>query len=370
MKVCKRCVMDSGDSQIKFDESGICNYCREIEILLHERWSPNNEGKRILDNLIEKIKQAGKGKNYDCIVGLSGGIDSSYLTYLATQKWGLRVLAVHVNGGWNSEIAESNIEKLVNKYKIDLFTYVVDWEEMRDLQLSYFKSGVVNLDTPQDHIFFSQLFKTSAKEKIKYIMTGTNLATESISVSGWGSNAMDSKQLHYIHDKFGSIKLKSYDTISLFQRLYFMFLLKQTVVKPLNLIPYDKDEAVRFLEQEVDWKGYGVKHGESVFTRFFQNYWLPERYGVDKRKGHLTSMIMSGMITRDDAIKDLGKPLYDSHQLKLDIEYVCNKLEIDIQELEKYLKMEKISDNSYPSNEKILAFIMYIKTLLKFRHKT
>ncbi|KAA9041466.1 N-acetyl sugar amidotransferase [Ginsengibacter hankyongi] len=368
MKVCTRCVMDSGDPQIRFDEFGVCNYCKDIEILLKARWSPNDEGTKILNDLLEKIKKDGRGKSYDCVIGLSGGIDSSYLTYLATQKWGLRVLAVHVNAGWNSEIAESNIEKLVNKYKIDLFTYVVDWEEMRDLQLSYFKSGIVNQDTPQDHIFFSQLFKITAKEKIKYIMTGTNLATESISISGWGSDAMDSKQLHYIHDKFGSIQLKSYDTISLFQRLYFT--LKQTVVKPLNLIAYDKDEAVRFLVQEVQWKAYGIKHGESVFTRFFQNYWLPERYGIDKRKGHLTSMIMSGMITRDDAIKELEKPLYDPHQLKLDIEYVCNKLEIDKQELEKYLTMEKVTDKSYPSNEKILAFIMYMKNLMKFRHKS
>ncbi|MFS8083532.1 MAG: N-acetyl sugar amidotransferase [Ginsengibacter sp.] len=370
MQVCRRCVMDSTDPQISFDESGICNYCKAIEALLEERWSPNDAGKKILDNLIEKIKKSGNGKNYDCVIGLSGGIDSSYLTYLATQKWGLRVLAVHVNAGWNSEIAESNIEKLVNKYNIDLFTYVVDWEEMRDLQLSYFKSGVVNLDTPQDHIFFSQLFKTSAKERIKYIMTGTNLATESISVPGWGSNAMDSKQLHYIHKKFGSIKLKSYDTISLFERLYFIFLLKQTVVRPLNLISYHKDEAVRLLEKELDWKGYGMKHGESVFTRFFQNYWLIERYGIDKRKGHFTSMIMSGMMTRDEALKELDRPLYESHQLKLDIDYVCNKLEIDKQELERYLKMGKVRDNSYPSNERTLLSIMYLKKLIKFRHKT
>jgi aminotransferase len=361
--------MDSSDPHIVFNDSGVCNYCREIETLLLKRWRPDEEGEKILAELILKIKKDGAGKQYDCVIGLSGGIDSSYLAYLASRKWGLRVLAVHVNAGWNSEIAESNIEKLVNRYNIDLFTYVVDWEEMRDLQLSYFKSGIINLDTPQDHIFFSQLFKKTAQEKIKYVITGHNFATESISVPGWGGDAMDSKQLNHIHNKFGNLKLKSYDTISLFQRLYYILVLKQTMVKPLNLMPYNKAEAASFLEKEIGWKSYGVKHGESVFTRFFQNYWLPERFGIDKRKGHLTSMIMSDTITREEALAELENPLYDPHQLSLDIEYVCNKLEIDRNELDRYLHMTKINDSSYPSNEKIIRFIMFLKNSLKVRQK-
>lgn len=369
MRVCKRCLMDTNVEGISFDKDGICNFCKDIETLLEQRWRPNVEGEKLLTELIQNIKKEGKGKPYDCVLGLSGGVDSSYLAYLASQKWGLRILAIHVNAGWNSEIAESNIEKLVNKYKIDLFTYVVDWEEMKDLQLSYFKSGIINLDIPQDHVYFAQLYKKSAQEKIKYVLTGHNLATESISVPSWAGNgdAMDSKQLYYIQNKFGKVKLKSYTTISLFSRLYNVFVLGQNVVKPLDLIPYNKEQAITFLENEIGWRGYGVKHGESVFTRFFQNYWLTERFNIDKRKGHLTSMIMSGLITKDKAQEELNIPLYEPHQLSLDIEFICNKLEISKEQLDTYLTMEKVDASKFPSNKKIISSIMYLKNRLRFR---
>lgn len=363
--ICNRCVMDTSDPNIVFDTSGYCNNCNDAEILLKTRWFPNEIGQQKLEELIKNIKTAGHNKPYDCIIGLSGGVDSSYLLYLAVKKWGLRVLALHVNAGWNSEIAESNIEKLVNSLGVDLYTYVVDWEEMKDLQISYLKSGLKNQDVPQDHIFFAQLYKKAAEKKIEYVLTGHNLATESITPSSWGYNAMDSKQLKFIQKKFGTRPLKSYTTISLFDRLFYHFFLKQKVVKPLDYIPYDKEAAKMFLNETFSWQDYGVKHGESVFTRFYQNYWLPKRYGYDKRKSHLSSLIITGFMTRERALQELEQPLYDEHTLKLDKEYICNKLEITEDELDMYMSMEKIDYKSYPTSENITNLVLKLRNLIK-----
>lgn len=357
-RICARCVMDESDKYIDFDERGFCNHCRGAELLLEERWHPNEIGAKKLKTLLSQIREAGKNKNYDCVIGLSGGVDSSYLIYLATRVWNLRVLAVHVNAGWNSEIAESNIEKLVKALNVDLYTYVVDWEEVRKLQLAYLRSGVVNQDIPQDHVFFAQLYKRAAKEKIGYILTGHNLATESIMPKSWGYNAMDSKQLKYINKNFRGAKLKSYTTISLFEKIYFTIVLKQKVFKPLDYVVYDKQKAKDFLKSEFGWQDYGVKHGESVFTRFFQHYWLPERYGYDKRKAHLSSVIISGFISRPEALEQLQQPLYDSKQLKLDKEYICNKLEIVESDLDSFLHLPKVEHTEYPSIDSTFNFFM------------
>ena len=363
--ICKRCIMDTSDPNIVFDERGYCNNCNDAEKLLKARWFPNEIGKQKLEELLKKIKAAGKNKSYDCIMGLSGGVDSSYLLYLAVKNWGLRVLAFHVNAGWNSETAESNIEKLVNALGVDLYTYVVDWEEMKDLQISYLKSGLKNQDVPQDHIYFSQLYKKAAKERIEYVLTGHNLATESITPSSWGYSAMDAKQLKFIHKKFGKLRLKSYTTISLLERLYYHFFLNQKVVKPLDYIPYDKENAKLFLKGTFDWKDYGVKHGESVFTRFYQNYWLPQRYGYDKRKAHLSSLIITGFISREKALEELKQPLYDDHILSLDMQYICNKLEIDQDELDQYMNMADIDFKNYPSSEEITNLALRIRNFFK-----
>lgn len=364
---CKRCVMDKSDPNIEFDERGFCNHCIGAEKLLKTRWFPNEIGTQKLKELLARIKEAGKNKNYDCVMGLSGGVDSSYLLHLAVECWGLRVLAIHVNAGWNSEVAESNIEKLVNKLGVDLYTYIVDWEEIKDLQLSYFKSGLKNLDVPQDHIFFAQLFKKAIRERIKYVITGHNLATESITPSSWGYNAMDSRQIKYIQKKFGTRQLKSYITISLFEKLFFSLFLGQKVVKPLDYTYYDKEAAKKYLSEKFDWKDYGIKHGESIFTRFYQNYWLPTRYGFDKRKSHLSSLIISGFITREKAIEELKYPLYDDHTLKLDIEYICNKLEINLNELDSFMRMPKVEFSEYPSNNTLTNFIVRLRNYYKYK---
>lgn len=366
-KSCRRCVMDTSDPNIVFDERGYCNHCVGAERLLKARWFPNKVGQERLNEILTKIISSGKSKEYDCVMGVSGGVDSSYLLYQATEVWGLRVLAVHVNAGWNSEVAESNIEKLVNKLNVDLYTYVVNWEEVRDLQLSYFKSGLINLDVPQDHVFFAQLYKKAAKEKMKYILTGHNLATESITPASWGYSPMDLRQIKYIQKTYGSLKLKSFTTISLFERLMFSIYPGQKIIKPLDYMPYNKEEAKDFLQAKFNWKDYGVKHGESVFTRFYQNYWLPERYGFDKRKAHLSSQIISGLISREQALEQLKEPLYDAHTLTLDKEYICNKMEIDEKELDLFIKSPKVNFTKYPSSYTITKSVNTVRNFIKYR---
>lgn len=355
IQVCSYCVMDTTDPAIEFDKEGRCNHCRTAEKLLEERVF--SDGEKRLKELIARVRVASKNKEFDCIIGLSGGADSSYLAYLASKVWGLRVLAVHVNAGWNSEIAESNIEKLVKKCGITLHTYVVDWEEVKDLQLSYLKSGLANQDVPQDHVFFAVLYKLAAKEGIKHVFTGHNIATESILPASWGYNAMDSKQLKAIHKKFGNVKLKSYKTISFFYRyVYLPFIYGLKIDMPLNLLDYDKDKAKDFLLKEIGWKDYGLKHGESVFTKFFQNYWLPERWGFDKRKAHASSQIVSGKISREEALKELNATLYSPVDIQNDKDYICRKLNLSHEELESYFKMPLKYHWDYPSNAGLFRF--------------
>jgi len=356
--------MDSSDPEITFDERGFCNNCNSAIELLKTRWFPNQIGEVKLKEILNKIKIKQKGRRYDCVMGLSGGVDSSYLLYLATKVWNLNVLAIHVNAGWNSAIAEGNIERLVRKLNVDLYTYVVDWEEMKELQLAYLRSGVINQDVPQDHVFFAQLYKQAIKEKVRFVLTGHNLATESIMPLSWGYNAMDLKQLKHIFKTFSKGKLQSYTTISLLKKITYSVLYKQKVIKPLDFITYNKDVAKKFLREEFGWEDYGIKHGESVFTRFFQNYWLPVRYGFDKRKPHLSSMIITGFITRENALDILKEPLYDDNQLKLDKEYICNKLEISLEELNDFLHLPKIPHTFYASGDRLFKLVLKIRNFI------
>lgn len=367
-KICVKCIMDTSDPLIQFNDEGRCNHCIEAERLITERCFSGAVGDRKIRDLIKEIKAKNSKNEFDCIIGLSGGADSSYLAYLAAKVWGLRVLAVHVNAGWNSEIAESNIEKLVKKCGLTLHTYVVDWEEVRDLQIAYLNSGLANQDVPQDHVFFAVLYKLAAKENVKYVFTGHNIATESILPKEWGYNAMDSKQLKYIHKKFGSNVRKSYKTISFFYRYIFLqYIYKIKIINPLNLLDYDKDAAKVFLNDEIGWKDYGMKHGESVFTRFFQNYWLPTRFGFDKRKAHLSSLIVSKKINKEEAIEELQKPIYDTITLQNDKEYICRKLRIDERKFDEFLKMPIKTFRDYPSNFNLFNFAIKINNYLRNR---
>ena len=331
---CSRCVMDTSDPEIIFDENGVCNHCEKFDLETKKNWFPNVEGKKKLDLMFENIRQEGRGNEYDCILGLSGGIDSSYLA-LVMKENELRPLVVHIDAGWNSELAVYNIEKLVKYCNYDLHTHVMDWTEVRDLQVAYLKAGVSNQDVVQDHAFFASLYHFAVKNKIKYVISGGNIATESVFPEKWHHDAMDAINIRDIHKSFGKIKLKHFKTISFFDYyFYYPFIKGMTQIRPLNYMRYNKKEALQILKKTIGYKEYGFKHGESIFTKFFQNYYLPTKFGMDKRKPHFSSQILSGEITRAQAIKDLEKPLYNDNELMNDKIYICKKLGIKINELE------------------------------------
>ncbi|MBR2687871.1 MAG: N-acetyl sugar amidotransferase [Aquamicrobium sp.] len=335
-RICTRCVMDTSDPEISFDEAGVCNHCRNFEMVTSKRWFPNDEGTRLLEQKIDEIKAAGSNAEYDCIIGLSGGVDSSYLA-LKAKDWGLRPLVIHIDAGWNSELAVSNIESIVKACNYDLHTIVIDWEEMRDLQLSYLKSGLSNQDVPQDHAFFANLYVYAVRNKIKYILSGGNLATEGVFPTSWHGDAMDAINLKAVQRRFGTRKLRSYQMIS-FLEYYaiYPFIYGLRTVRPLNFMQYDKEQAIVALSS-IGWRPYGRKHGESRFTKLFQNYYLPEKFGYDKRRPHLSSLIVSGQMTRDNALAALNEPLYDSKDLAADLAFFCKKLGVSENEFHSYM---------------------------------
>lgn len=336
-QLCTRCVMDTSDPDITFDGDGVCSHCHKFDEITSKQWFPGPEGEPKLTAILDRMRAAGQGKEYDVVLGLSGGLDSSILA-LRAKDWNLRVLAVHVDAGWNTELAVHNIQRIVEYCEFDLHTHVVDWADMRELQLAYLRSGISNQDVPQDHVFFASLYAEATKRKIKYVFSGGNIATESVFPAGWHGSAMDLWNLRAIHKKFGSTKLKSYPTMG-FVRYYVVnpYIRRMSVIRPLNYMPYDRAAALVELEQRVGYKDYGLKHGESQFTRFFQNYYLPKRFGYDKRRPHLSSMILSGQITRDDALARLDEEIYDPADLEQDITYFSKKLRITREEFNEFL---------------------------------
>lgn len=348
-KVCTQCVMDTTDPYISFDEKGVCNHCLKFQNVTSKEWFPDNEGKRRLKLIIEQMKNAGSGRPYDCILGLSGGVDSSYLA-MKTSEWGLRPLVVHVDAGWNSELAVSNIEKIVKHCKYDLHTHVVDWQEMRNLQLAYLNSAVANQDVPQDHVFFASMYHFATNNGIRYILSGGNIATEGIFPTAWHGSAMDAINLKAIYRTYGNIPLVSYNTISFFQYyIWYPFVKKMRTVRPLNYLRYNKAEAIDELERKFGWRAYDRKHGESLFTKFFQNYYLPIRFGYDKRRPHLSSLIASGQISREEALAKLDENLYSPSELESDIRYLCKKLDISRDEFERLMTAPTHNCNDFPN---------------------
>lgn len=348
-RVCTRCVMDTSDPEIVFDDQGVCNHCRQFDAVTRKEWFPNEEGARRWSAICEEIKAAGRASEYDCIIGLSGGVDSSYLA-LKVREQGLRPLVVHVDAGWNSELAVGNIEKVVRHCNYDLHTHVVDWEEMRDLQLAYLRSGVANQDVPQDHVFFASLYHFATRNRIRYILSGGNIATEGIFPKAWHGSAMDAINLRAIHRRFGERPLRHYRTISFFEHyILYPLVKKMRTVRPLNYMPYDKASAIRELEAAIGWRSYGRKHGESLFTKLFQNYYLPTKFGFDKRRPHLSSLVVSGQLTRDEALAQLREPLYDPAELELDISYFCKKLRITRAQFDEFMRAPSHHYTDFPT---------------------
>jgi N-acetyl sugar amidotransferase len=361
---CTRCVMDTTDPQIEFDEQGVCNHCHNFDNVTRKKWYPNDEGAIRWQAHLDEIKEAGKGQEYDCILGLSGGVDSSYLAIKA-HEWGLRPLVMHVDAGWNSELAVSNIEALVKHCGYDLHTHVVDWEDMRDLHLAYLRAGISNQDVAQDHIFFSSLYHFATKNNIRYILSGGNIATESIFPAIWHGSAMDATNLKAIHKKYGERKFRNYKTISFFEYyVWFPLIKKMRVLRPLNFMPYDKEAALNELQMAVGYKPYPRKHGESVFTKWFQNHYLPVKFGMDKRLPHLSSLIVSGQLTRDMALTKLAEPLYEPAELEIDIAYLCKKLRISRAEFDGFMSVPIHSYADFPNWDGMYNFVKQTKRII------
>lgn len=357
-QVCTNCVMDTTDSKITFNADGVCDHCTNFAENILPEWHTDERGDNAFRSLVEKIKTHGRDKEFDCIIGVSGGIDSSYLTYMASAEYGLRPLVFHVDAGWNSQVAVNNIEKLVDHLKLDLYTEVINWEEMRDLQLAYFKSGVPHIDTPQDHAFFATMYKFAETHNVKYILTGSNLSTECIrNPIEWMYYQSDSIQLRDIHRQFGTRPLKSFPITSILRhKVYLPYVRNIKVVTPLNYIPYFKDDAMELLQREIGWQPYPQKHFESRFTRFYESYWLPRRFGFDTRKVQYSSLILTNQMTREEALERLQEPAYDEDSIHHDFRFVATKLGISEEELQSYMDAPNKTYQDYRSQEGIYRF--------------
>lgn len=360
---CVRCVMDTSDPEITFDTNGVCNHCTSFQHKVAKYTFAEEEGQRELASLLDKIKFEGQGKEYDCLIGLSGGVDSSFLA-LKAKEWGLRPLVIHIDTGWNSEEAVQNINRILEYCGYELYTHVINWEEMRDLQVAFLKSGVSNQDVPQDHAIFANTYHFAVKNNIRTILTGGNVATEGVFPQAWQGNQMDAVNLKAIHKRYGRRSLKSYKTISFYEYyFYYPFVKKLRTIRPLNYIEYNKEKAIKELEQKIGWKNYGRKHGESLFTKIFQNYYQPTKFGFDKRLPHLSSLIMSGQISREEALESLDQPLYEPIELENDISYFCRKLDISREEFDKLINCEIHHYSDFPNIGKYVTVIKAIQNL-------
>jgi N-acetyl sugar amidotransferase len=352
-RICTNCVMDTSDSKIVFDAQGVCDHCNTFYRDTLPNWHTDERGRRELEAMVERIRSAGRGKDFDCIIGMSGGIDSSYLTYIAKEELGLRPLVFHVDAGWNSQEAVNNIERLVDALGLDLYTEVIDWEEMRDLQLAFFKSGVPHIDTPQDHAFFATMYKFAEEHKVSYILTGANYSTECIrNPIEWMYYQSDSIQLRDIHRQFGTRPLRNFPTTSILRhKIWLPYIKGIQVVRPLNNVPYHKADAMSLLVEKFGWQPYPQKHFESRFTRFYEGYWLPTKFGYDTRRVQFSSLIVTGQMTRDEALERLKTPALDDATVRQEFEYVANKLGITVAELQGYLDGPNRTFRDFKSQE-------------------
>ena len=341
--ICSKTIMDSSDPNIKFDKDGVSDHYHDFHNHIKPHWSNDDSKKNELLKIVNKIKNEGKNKDYDCILGMSGGVDSSYLLHYAIKELGLRPLVFHVDGGWNSEIAVSNINVMIDKLGLDLYTEVINWEEMKDFQLAFFKSGVPHLDIPQDHAYVATLYHFANKHGIKYILNGGNYSTECVQhPMEWIYYGTDMVFIKDIIKKFGTVIMKTYPFSSIFwHKIYLRYFKKVKKITPLNYIKYYKKDAIKLLKKEYNWKEYDMKHGESVFTKFYESYWLPERFGYDTRKIYYSALILTDQMTRVDALKLIEKPAYNPETIKDEFNYIAKKLGISNDELMNYFKMPK-----------------------------
>ena len=356
-RICSHCVLDTSDPHITFDENGVCDQCRDYENNIVP--SLNWEKKKIeFDEIVAKIKEDGKGRDFDCLLGMSGGVDSSYMLHLAVKELGLRPLVFHVDGGWNSELAVNNIQVMIEKLGLDLYTEVINWEEMKALQIATFKTGTPYLDGPQDGAFIGTVYKFAEKHKIKYILNGYNYSSEFCSYPAKYYYFSDPRFSRYVIKKLCDNPLKTYPVTSVFYRkLYMQYIKGVKLVKLLTYFPYDKEKAKSLLVKEYGWKPYPQKHFESRFTKFFESYWLPERFGFDPRRVQFSSLILAGQMTREEALKELEQKAYDPETIKDEFKYIATKLGISVEELQEYFEMPLKFYWDYPNSEKFLQWL-------------
>lgn len=348
---------NTADEAIVFDDKGICNYYYEYLTAESAFVAKGEKGKIKLSEWAAKIKDKGKHQPYDCIMGLSGGVDSTYIAYLAKQL-GLRPLAVHFDNGWNSELAVKNIQNIVDKLGFDLYTYVIDWEEFRDLQLAYLKASVVDIEAITDHAIFATLYRLAGEKNITYILSGTNVQTENTLPKSWIFNKSDHINIKAIHKIYGTRPLKSFPFMDAKVKRYYQQVKGVQSVSLLNYLDYNKAEVKQLIQRELDWRDYGGKHYESIWTRFYQGYILPYKFGIDKRKAHLSDLIFSGQISKTEALEELAKPIYDPGQFRTDYSFILKKLGLSESEFEAIMQIpprshyefdyEKPIDQRYP----------------------
>lgn len=370
---CTCCVMDTTDSKIVFDKDGVCDYCLDFEKNIKPYWNPAKslESSEELKELAKTIKSHRRKKQkYDCIIGMSGGADSSYLCYVAKVVMGLNPLAYVVDTGWNLDVADNNIETICKKLNIDVITDVINWNEMADLQIAFLKSAVPYQDLPQDHAIFASLYNYAAKHKIKYVFTGANNSTECIRPPIEWVYQNDLKFIKDVHKKYGKVELKTFPKCGLVKlRFIYPFFKRIKRVAPLNLIPYDKNNIQNFLAKELGWQSYKNKHFEDRFTRWYEGYYLIEKFGYDKRKCYFSNLILTGEITRDEALKELEKKPYDDATRLEDQVFICKKLGISEKELEEYLLYPNRTFEDYKNSFKFIQFGTKVLRKLKIEKK-
>lgn len=362
-QICTNCVMDTTDSKIVFDENGVCDHCRNFYENIKPNWHPDEIGAAELATLLAKIKKDGKDKPYDCLIGLSGGVDSSYVAYCAVRKWGLRPLIFTVDTCWNLPVADENIKKITDKLGVPVHCEKIDHDEMMDLQLAFFKSGVSYQDLPQDHMIFAALYNFAAKNGFKYILTGGNNSTEGVREPNEWVHENDLTLIKDIHKKFGKRKIDPKRYCGMFKyRLYYRYFKGVRAIKILDYIPYIKKDVIAELQREFDWTPYRHKHYEDRFTRFYEGWWMPKKFGYDKRKAYYSSLILTNQMTRDEALELLKEPPYPEETAMEDLEYICHELGITKDE---FLKLMNEENKTYKDYRNSFTAIRFARNLAK-----
>lgn len=367
---CTRCVMDTTDSKITFDENGVCDHCRNFDKNIAPYWKPQENRFDELEKLAEQIRKAGRNSEYDCILGLSGGADSSYLAYIAKEVMHLRPLALVVDTGWNLNVAVENIEKIVKGLDLDMYTEVINWKEMADLQLAFFKAGISSQDFPQDHAIFASLYNYAVKHNIKYVLTGSNSATEFIRPPVEWLYMNDLRMAKDIHKKFGQRELKTFPMCGMLTyKVYYRYFKGMRRAYPLDYVVYNKAEAEDLLHEKYGWTKYENKHYENVFTRFFEGYYLPHKFGFDTRKNVLSNQILAGTMTREEALQILEKPSYDPDLMVQDREYVAKKLGITVQEFDEIIESPNKTPADYKNSMWLIKLGVFVSKLLGMENR-